>query len=75
MDGRLLFVSGAGTGKAFVYDARTGAPLATYQLATTTPTFINDVVVTRKAAYFTDSRQQVLYRLPLRHWPPSAGAG
>jgi len=60
-----LFASGAGTGMAFVFDAGTGAELASYQLATTTPTFVNDVVVTREAAYFTDSFQPVLYRLPL----------
>ncbi|MBD0348001.1 MAG: superoxide dismutase [Thermoleophilia bacterium] len=64
--GKLLFVSGAATGQAFVYDARTGAALATYQLATTSDTFINDVVVAHGAAYFTDSRQPVLYRIPLR---------
>jgi sugar lactone lactonase YvrE len=60
-----LFAAGAGTGKAFVFDAATGQELATYQLSTATPTFINDVVVTREAAYFTDSNQPVLYRLPL----------
>lgn len=60
-----LFASGAGTGKAFVFDAETGAELASYQLAATSPTFINDVIVTRNAAYFTDSNKPVLYRLPL----------
>jgi sugar lactone lactonase YvrE len=60
-----LFAAGAGTGKAFVFDAETGEELAYYQLATTTPTFVNDVVVTREAAYFTDSSRPVLYRLPL----------
>jgi len=60
-----LFASGAGTGKAFVFDAETGTELASFQLATTAPTFVNDVVVTRDAAYFTDSSQPVLYRLPL----------
>src|SRR5215216_1995482 len=35
-DGR-LFVAGGPTGKAFVYDARTGAPLADHTLATGTP--------------------------------------
>ena len=59
-----LFAAGAGTGKGFVFDTRTGATLATYQLAEGTPTFVNDVVVTRDAAYFTDSNQPVLYRLP-----------
>jgi sugar lactone lactonase YvrE len=59
-----LFVAGAATGKAFVYDAHTGAELASYQL-TTSPTFINDVVVAHGGAYFTDSLNQVLYRVPI----------
>ncbi len=59
-----LFAAGAGTGKGFVFDTETGATLASYQLAEGTPTFVNDVVVTRNAAYFTDSNQPVLYRLP-----------
>lgn len=57
-----LFVAGGPTGKAFVYDARTGADLADFQLAPAgQPTFVNDVVVTREAAYFTDSQRPVLY--------------
>jgi hypothetical protein len=60
-----LFVAGAGTGKAYVYSARTGRLLRTYQLGTPPTTFINDVVVTTKAAYFTDSRQGLLYRVPI----------
>ena len=60
-----LFVSGASTGQAYVYDARTGDELRTYQLTELTPTFINDVVVTRKAAYFTDSHNKQLYVLDL----------
>jgi sugar lactone lactonase YvrE len=59
-----LFVAGASTGKATVYDARTGALLRTYNLATA-PTFINDVVVTHTAAYFTDSQKAALYRIPI----------
>jgi sugar lactone lactonase YvrE len=59
-----LFVAGGNTGMAFVYDARTGANIASYVL-TTAATFVNDVVVTRRAAWFTDSRNRVLYRLPL----------
>jgi sugar lactone lactonase YvrE len=58
-----LYVAGGPTGKAFVYSARTGRLLATHQLTTETDTFVNDVVVARGVAYFTDSRQQVLYRL------------
>jgi sugar lactone lactonase YvrE len=59
-----LFVAGASTGKAFVYDARSGDLLASYQL-TTRSTFINDVVVTRGGAFFTDSVNPVLYRVPI----------
>ncbi len=54
-----LWVSGAGTGKAFVYNARTGSLLREYVLATGGGTFVNDVVVTKKAAYFTDSMRPV----------------
>jgi hypothetical protein len=59
-----LFVAGGPTGKAFVYDARTGDLLSEFQLtATNAPggTFINDVVVTKRGAYFTDSRQPTIY--------------
>lgn len=63
-----LFVAGGGTGKGFVYSAETGQPLAEAQLATlpidmANPTFVNDVVVARGGAYFTDSRRPFLYRL------------
>jgi hypothetical protein len=60
-----LFASGAGGGQGFVFDAGTGATLATYQLAEGAPTFVNDVVVTRDAAYFTDSQQPFIYKVPL----------
>ncbi len=61
-----LIVSGGPTGMAFVYDARTGADLASYQLTPegTAATFVNDVAVTHKAAYFTDSLNQQLYVVP-----------
>ena len=29
------------------------------------PTFVNDVIVTRNAAWFTDSRNTFLYRVPV----------
>ncbi|EWT02166.1 superoxide dismutase [Intrasporangium oryzae NRRL B-24470] len=70
--GGLLFVAGGPTGQAYVFDAATGAEVATYQLSTD-PSFINDVTVTRDAAYFTNSSQAELYRLPLRNGAP-AGA-
>jgi hypothetical protein len=61
-----VFVSGADTGQAYVYDLRTGQTLASYQLFDSQEegdTFINDVVVTRRAAYFTDSVNQQFYVL------------
>jgi sugar lactone lactonase YvrE len=61
-----LFVAGGPTGKGFVYSARTGALIREIQLATGGgATFVNDVVVTKRAAYFTDSSQAVLYRVAL----------
>jgi streptogramin lyase len=62
-----LFVSGGGTGSAFVYDAVTGAPIADYLLTEAAPRFINDNVLTKDAVYFTDSRRPWFYRLPLGH--------
>jgi sugar lactone lactonase YvrE len=59
-----LWVSGAGTGRAFVFDANTGAELASFTFASA-PTFINDVVVTDDAAYFTDSQRAQLYRVAI----------
>ena len=61
----LLFVSGASTGKAWIYDVRTGAQLREYTFATPPGTFINDVVVTKAGAFFTDSNKAVLYKVPL----------
>ncbi|KUL40966.1 SMP-30/gluconolactonase/LRE family protein [Streptomyces regalis] len=62
-----LFVAGRGQG-ARVVDARTGAILASYVLTTATPTFANDVFLTPRTAWFTDSYQPALYALPLgRH--------
>jgi sugar lactone lactonase YvrE len=60
-----LFVAGGLTGQAYVYDGATGATLAVYQLAAPGTALINDVVLTRDAAYFTDSFNPVLYVVPL----------
>jgi sugar lactone lactonase YvrE len=57
-----LFVAGGPTGTASVYDARSGELLERYAL-TTAPTFVNDVIVTKDAAYFTDSQNPQLYVL------------
>jgi sugar lactone lactonase YvrE len=61
---RRLWVAGGVGGDARVYDTRTGALLAKFQFATT-DTFVNDVVLTDKSAWFTDSRKAVLYEVPL----------
>ena len=57
-----LFVAGGPNGVARVYNADSGTLLAEYPLAAG---FINDVVVTREAAYFTNSFAAEYYRLPL----------
>jgi sugar lactone lactonase YvrE len=67
----MLFVAGGETGAARVYDARSGQELASFQL-TAAPTFVNDVVATRDAAYFTDSINPVVYRVAIE---PGGGFG
>jgi sugar lactone lactonase YvrE len=59
-----LFVSGGSGGDARVVNAFTGEVLASYTFAVA-PTFINDVVLTPTAAWFTDSQRPVLYKVPL----------
>jgi sugar lactone lactonase YvrE len=59
-----LFVAGGSGGDARVINAITGEILASYAFGNT-PTFVNDVVLTRDAAWFTDSQQPLLYKLPL----------
>ena len=62
----LLFVAGGSSGDAYVYDARTGADVRVVRLAEpTSRTLINDVVVADGAAWFTDSLQPHLYRVPI----------
>lgn len=60
-----VYVSGASTGQAYVYDGATGAEVGVFQLTTASQTFINDAIVTADAVYFTDSFRPVLYRIPL----------
>ncbi|PRY19489.1 SMP-30/gluconolactonase/LRE family protein [Pseudosporangium ferrugineum] len=68
LDGRgRLFVAGGSGGDARVIDAGNGTVLRSYRLQTV-PAFINDVVLTGGAAWFTDSTNPVLFKLPLgRH--------
>jgi len=55
-----LFV--AGGGQLRVVDARSGAILKSYAI-TTPGAFANDVVIADDGAYFTDSRNAVLYKI------------
>ena len=64
LDRNRLIVAGAMTGDAFVYNARTGALIRSYDF-TDGDTFVNDVVITKNAAYFTDSRRAALYKVPI----------
>jgi sugar lactone lactonase YvrE len=65
VDGRgRLFVAGGDAGDARVVSATTGEVLAHYTL-TSLPSFVNDVVLTPDAAWFTDSFNAVLYKVPL----------
>lgn len=59
---RRLFVAGGPTGQGYAYDTETGETLATYDF-TDDETFVNDVVITKDAAYFTDSVNPVVYRV------------
>lgn len=68
VDGNRLFVAGGGTGTLSVYKASSGKLLKRYPAADPPGTFVNDVIVTKRAAYFTDSQRQQLYVLDLgRH--------
>src|SRR5829696_8798682 len=58
----LLYVAGGPSGTARVVSAGTGRILASYTLSTE-PSFINDVVLTKRAAWFTNSQQPELYRV------------
>jgi sugar lactone lactonase YvrE len=60
-NGGRLFVAGGPTGTARVVDTETGDLIASYRLTTATSTFVNDVLITPSAVWFTDSRQPQLY--------------
>lgn len=61
----LLYVAGAFTGQAYVYDGATGATVAAYQFGVAGQSVINDVIVTREGAWFTDSVAPKLYFVPI----------
>jgi hypothetical protein len=59
-----IFAASGPAGAGYVYNASSGASLASYPF-TSEASFVNDVVVTQSAAYFTDSFRSFLYRVPL----------
>jgi sugar lactone lactonase YvrE len=61
----LVWVAGGPTGQGYVFDAHSGEEVATFEL-TTGSAFVNDVVVTHGAAWFTDSFNQQLYKVPIQ---------
>lgn len=74
----LLWVAGGATGEVRAHDADTGALLATYSFPSgdATARFLNDLVVTRKGVFVTDSRHAELAVVPLhgRTLPPASDA-
>ena len=72
----LLYVAGAESGNALVYDGLTGQLTANVQFATDPKGFVNDVALANDVVYFTDSSLPHVYQLPLApgsHLPdPSA---
>jgi sugar lactone lactonase YvrE len=70
-----LWVAGGASGEVRVYDASSGRHLRTYTFPRTG--FLNDLVVTRKAVYVTDSGIQELKVIPLGRGgrlPPTSSA-
>ena len=57
-----LFVAGGFSGGARVYDTKTGRSIADLGFG---GGFINDVIVTREAAFFTDSFVPQIFKVPL----------
>lgn len=67
---RLLFLSGGPSREIRVADVRSGKLLKTFAVGSDS-TFVNDVILTPGAAWFTDSFAPQIYRLPLdRHGDP-----
>lgn len=66
--GGKLYVAGGPFGTGYVYDAQTGGDVAQHDFD---GGFVNDVTVTHRAAYFTDSQKAVLYVVPRDGGPPS----
>ena len=63
-----LWIAGGSSGTARVVDIRTGKILKSYPLTAEPSTFVNDVVLSKTSAWFTDSSRPVVYQVPIgRH--------
>lgn len=60
-----LYVAAGPAGRGIVYDARDGTRVTSFRLAPSGTSLINDVVLTRHAAYFTDSSNPRIYKVPI----------
>lgn len=69
-----LFVAGGLTGDGRVYDTDTGQMIHQLPLSAPLVSWINDVVVTRDAAYFTNSFAPFVYKVPLDSQGEPSGA-
>lgn len=63
-DAKRLWVAGGATGHGYVYSTRNGSTIKDLVLATG-ESLINDVTVTERAAYFTDTFRPVIYKVPI----------
>jgi len=61
----LLFVAGGATGQGYIYDTRSRKTVASYQFGVAGASLINDVTLTERGAWFTDSAKPQLYFVPL----------
>ena len=60
-----LFVAGCREGNVYVFDADSGEEMMQYQLTPQYESVINDIAITKKAAYFTDYSSPAIFSLPL----------
>lgn len=60
----LLFVANGPSGRGTAYDTATGSQAAFWQFQAPATANINDVVLTRDGAYFTDSAPDFVVHLP-----------
>jgi hypothetical protein len=60
-----LFAAGCQIGNVYVFDADSGDEIMQYELTPPFESVINDIAITRDAAYFTDYISPTIFRLPL----------